>query len=331
MHAFRNASMYEQYRCSRGFFCICKTLQAGFRSSERIIYIVYTITGTDKTTNHPSDIFPSVIIDSVAGGKKMKRTLLAMLAGMVILGGCSSAAEQPQESEETAEETTVNTETEKEETLNAGETVGAWEINDEYYSQPVNEEDTARFETALAGLDGVGYIPVTIVADQLVSGRNYAYLALGTTVTQTPESHYYIVTVYEPLEGDPEVLNIARIRMDDIHTIEETAEDLLGGWHVIGSGKPGSLGPDGEAVLADALTETPFMGAVFMPVALLAIQVVAGMNYRFLCYGTVGVDGTGSDDRTNLYIVDVRRDEEGKTGVTDISLLDLPYYVTPAE
>ena len=74
---------------------------------------------------------------------------------------------------------------------------GAYALNEE----ALTSEDSDRMEKALEGLTGADYEPVVLLATQVVSGTNYKYLCLETTVTANPVSSWAVVTVYEDLDG----------------------------------------------------------------------------------------------------------------------------------
>ena len=88
--------------------------------------------------------------------------------------------------------------------------MGGWTDNTELNNM-LDAETNAVFDKAMEGLTGVGYEPVCLLATQLVSGTNYAILCKGTTVTAEPRTHLYVVTVYEDLQGNAELLNICGI------------------------------------------------------------------------------------------------------------------------
>ena len=54
--------------------------------------------------------------------------------------------------------------------------VGGWTVYEDNAPQLTSDEQKS-FEDALEGLTGVGYTPIQVLASQLVSGNNYAYLA----------------------------------------------------------------------------------------------------------------------------------------------------------
>ena len=83
--------------------------------------------------------------------------------------------------------------------------VGGWEMPED---KTVTPELKDMFDTAMEGLLGVTYEPLELVATQLVAGTNYMFYCNGTTVTNPPETKPYYVTIYQPLEGAPEILAI---------------------------------------------------------------------------------------------------------------------------
>jgi len=60
-------------------------------------------------------------------------------------------------------------------------------------------------DEAISSNIGVTLVPVTVLATQLVAGRNYRVLAYGETVTATPACDLYVVDVYETLDGKAEI------------------------------------------------------------------------------------------------------------------------------
>ena len=227
----------------------------------------------------------------------MKKLLKAGMAALLIcsMGACTKKEEPAPETADPVQEETAEPEL-------AGEAVGAWEVYKDAFGKNLTDDDTAHFEAAMEGLTGVGYTPVAVLARQVVSGENTAYLALGTTVTETPVTDFYVVVVYNNLQGGSEILSIKKIDLTDIKVTEEApAADLLGGWTVQGSGRPGSLTEESEAALMTALAN--FTGMQIMPVSLLGTQVVSGMNFRYLM---TGAPITGNEaEAEKVYLAEV--------------------------
>lgn len=199
--------------------------------------------------------------------------------------------------------------------------VGGWEIA-EVARQDLAEDEKAYFEKAMEVVLGEDYEPVCVIAKQLVSGMNYAYLAHRTTVSENPDSCFCVVTVYVNLDGEAELKSIADINIEDIHTSEEGNEQVFGGWEITDTGKPGTLG-SAEAQESFEKALEGLDGVGYNPVHLLASQLVNGVNYIALARGKV----VGSDAAPELYIVRWYAELDGSSTLTGIDKLDLKYYV----
>ena len=237
----------------------------------------------------------------------------ATLAASLILTGCANSTETAEPAEEKTEETT-----------GSGAVLGGWEAYTDY-AQLIAEDEKTYFEEATEKLLGVNYTPVQMLAKQVVSGTNYAYLAATETVTKDPVKGFAIVTVYVNLEGKAEVTNVAEIDINDIKVKDNIDDAKLGGWTVEDIGKVAGISEDGEAAFSKAIEG--FTGVGLKPIVLLATQTVSGKNYKFLCRGTT----VTADPVTSLYVTTVYQDTEGKCTITENQVFDLTAYVTPAE
>ena len=191
--------------------------------------------------------------------------------------------------------------------------VGGWEIA-EVAREDLDENEKEIFEKAMEPILGEDYEPVCVLATQLVSGTNYAYLARGTTVTAEPVSNFCIIKVYRDLQGHVELL--------DIKTREDTDDAVLGGWQVKDSGRPGTLG-SAEAQASFDKATADLVGVGYNPIQLLARQLVNGNNYIALVRGRA----FSVDDTPELYIMSWYEDLDGNSTVTEIRKFDLNYYV----
>lgn len=198
--------------------------------------------------------------------------------------------------------------------------VGGWQIA-EVSRTDLTDEEAEIFTKAMAEVLGETYESVCVLAEQVVSGKNYAYLARGTTVTPNPVSAYYIVKIYNDLNGNAKVQTISEINILEIQSTEETNQNLLGGWQITDSGRPGTLGSE-EAQSSFDKAMADVVGVIYNPIQLLASQVVNGTNYIALARGRV----TGADD-VALYVVSWYADLQGNSTVNEIKKLDLNYYV----
>ena len=199
--------------------------------------------------------------------------------------------------------------------------VGGWTTY-EKTSEMLGDDEKEVFAKGLEGLTGVGYEPIRVLAMQVVSGKNYAFLAKGTLVTAEPETDYYIITVYEDLDGKCEFKAINKIDVTNLETTTGKNEQLLGGWTVISGGKPGYFS---EEKIQDSFDKAvkDKKDMVFSPIQLLATQLVAGTNYLALCFGKV-TDGSDAD----VYFVRWYEDLQGNSTLDSVETCNLQYYIT---
>lgn len=198
---------------------------------------------------------------------------------------------------------------------------GGWSVNGEAAST-LTDEEAAIFESAIQELLGVSYTPVVVLATQLVAGTNYAFLCSGVTVIPNATPEWYVVTVYKDLKGNAAVISIEDIELDDIETLDnlDTAAKV-GAWKVAEPEEPAELPEKAQAAFEKAAEN--WVGVGFSPIALLGTQIVAGTNYKVLCYGTT----VTKDPVTSLYVIDIYEDLEGEAKITDAELFDLTEYI----
>ena len=198
---------------------------------------------------------------------------------------------------------------------------GGWSVNGEAAST-LTDEEAAIFESAIQGLLGVSYTPVAVLATQLVAGTNYAFLCSGVTVIPNATPEWYVVTVYQDLKGNTAVISIEDIELDDIDTLDnlDTAAKV-GAWKVAEPEEPAELPEKAQAAFEKASAN--WVGVGFSPIALLGTQIVAGTNYKVLCYGTT----VTKDPVTSLYVIDIYEDLNGEAKITDAELFDLTEYI----
>ena len=82
---------------------------------------------------------------------------------------------------------------------------GAWYT----IGKKTGPELSSGVQTALSNNTGLALVPTAVIAEQIVSGKNYRMLAYGTLVTAEPRTNLYVVDVYENNEGTAEITNIA--------------------------------------------------------------------------------------------------------------------------
>ena len=177
------------------------------------------------------------------------------------------------------------------------ETVGGWTVGDGV----LTEEAQAAFDKAMDSLVGVSYSPLVLLGTQGVSGTNYCVLCEASVVYPDAKPYYALVYVYENLQGETEILNIAALNLGDIaesgeiRNADAEAGQTLGGW---------TVDRDSKVEVDNAVMH-------------LASQLVSGTNHCVLCKGW-----TLSFVYENL---------EGKTEVTKTVDLDIAALSQPSE
>ena len=102
-------------------------------------------------------------------------------------------------------------------------------------------------------------------------------------------------------------------------TTETTENVVLGGW-TINANAVSLLTPEEAEVFQQAMSEV--VGSNYEPVAVIGQQVVAGMNYAYLCKATV----VYPDAQPEWKVVIIYKDLEGNasfTGANDLDITDL--------
>ena len=179
-----------------------------------------------------------------------------------------------------------------------GRISGGWTRSD---SVLITDEFKKTFEKAAEGVDGVELVPVAYLSSQVVAGTNHCVLCKATPVSSDVMTSYALVYIYEDLNGNAEITEIRG------SGVPAEYEELDGGW---GEYTDPALTDEAEQALKTAC-ET-LAGVEYTPVALLATQVVAGMNYRILCEAKATVP----DAESEYVIVDVAEALDGSAGIS---------------
>lgn len=171
----------------------------------------------------------------------------------------------------------------------------------------VTEEVRALLEKAQAGATGESYIPVAYLGSQVVAGLNHAILCRVTMAAPDAKETYAVVTVYEDLKGEAE---ITRVR--DFGKETNIREGLMGGWTQAES----PLVTEALRAIFEKALEG-LAGTAYEPLALVSSQVVAGMNYCFLCEAQLVYPGAQS----NYALVYIYADLNGGAEISEIVML----------
>lgn len=184
-------------------------------------------------------------------------------------------------------------------TPSKGDVVGGWTRAD---SPEITDDITKLLEKATKNLTGADYTPVAYVASQVVAGTNHCVLCKVAPVVPNASAKYALVYIYEDLEGNAEITKV----LDTEVSADYPEND--GGW---AAAQSPVMPEDATEALAKA-TET-LTGAEYTPVALLATQVVGGMNYRILCEAKASVP----NGEIYYVIVTVYSDLDGNAEITE--------------
>lgn len=182
----------------------------------------------------------------------------------------------------------------------AGEMTGGWNKAD---SPVITEELAELFSKAMGDLLGAEHVPVAYLAHQLVSGTNHLFLARSTMVTDNPTECYSLITIYEDLEGNTEILDITETG------VETNMNGMMGGWQQAES-------PEVTDDIAEAFSKAAekLLGVDYEPIAVLSRQVVSGTNYCILCESKV----VAPDTETEYSIAYLYVDLQGNSEITDV-------------
>ena len=87
-----------------------------------------------------------------------------------------------------------------------GPVTGGWTVAE---STEISAEEQEIFDKAMEGLVGVGYEPIAYIGSQVVAGLNHCYLCKAKVVYPGAETTLALVYIYQDLEGNAQITNIA--------------------------------------------------------------------------------------------------------------------------
>ena len=176
------------------------------------------------------------------------------------------------------------------------------------------------FDKAMVGITGVSYMPVALLAKQVVNGTNYVYLTYGTTITRTPKSAWYVITVHK--NGKKvSVKYINKMTPANVKTNSKPRKlkTLSGGLAIQPQiYQPAAL--SASAMRAFEKAAAKYTKYSLRPLGLLGYQTVSGKNYRVLCYGT-------AKNVKDIFVVTVYKKTNGTCEVSSCKALNLEHYV----
>lgn len=199
---------------------------------------------------------------------------------------------------------------------------GGWNIGIASGSE-LPESIKEAFDKAMAGLDGVAYEPVAYMGSQVVAGMNHAILCKATPVVPKAVTSLKMVIIYADLNGGAEVTSVADFNVGDFNTGELNGDMpqamRMGGWGV--SPEEACELTEGAAEAFEAAVEG-YEGCRIEPLAVVGSQIVAGMNYAYVCRFTTVSLNPASD----LKVIIVYRNLGGESVITAIEPLKISAY-----
>lgn len=194
--------------------------------------------------------------------------------------------------------------------------VGGWTVPTDVETI-IKADEKAIYDSA-SGAEASEQL-VALLATQVVSGMNYAFLGKD-------DAGWNVIVCYKSADGKTQVTSKKAIDPANLKTIESEGDagqskDVVGGWTVQVPESPATLPDDAQAAFTKALEG--YTGAGLNPIALLGTQVVSGMNYLVLCEGAPVVQ----DPKPELYAVVVYQDLQGNAQLASVEVLDFLYYI----
>lgn len=193
---------------------------------------------------------------------------------------------------------------------------GAWKLN-EKFNQQISDDDIKAFSKSMDTYNGFPLTPIVKLGTQVVSGQNMMFLCEDTTSTN--QRLLKVAIVYLDLEGNAIITKVVDFDIEDYVPKDEakTNENIAGGWSVNEELEAGKIDNDAKEAFDKALDGYASVG--YVPIELLGIQVVSGINYAYLCKGTTVTE----KPITSLSVLTVYKDTNGNSTINTICEIDL--------
>lgn len=195
--------------------------------------------------------------------------------------------------------------------------LGGWEVNSGKLSidDEANKDAKKAFEKATDGLEGYDYEPIAVLGRQVVEGTNYSILCKGTVIVPDAEPVYEIITVYEDLDGNAEIIGDKEIFSGN--------SDAQGGYAVNDGDVSFEKNKDVKAAFDKAIEYAAGINSLanpeYEPVAYLGKQTVSGFNYVAL----MRVIPVAQDAGPEFDLVTVYEDLDGNAEITDTKTVSI--------
>jgi len=238
---------------------------------------------------------------------------------MMMFTACGSGSEST-----TAGTSEPATDTTKE-TEDPGASEGGWVGSYTIVTQLLTDESKIAFNAAMKEYakenPGAELEPASLLAVQLVAGKNYTYVVKGENVTPGVKEGWYIVVVYQDLRGNAKVTHLNEINLSNLHTVTEVTAPM-GSWAIEQAGSDQALPEDVQSDF-DKAEKNQYDDISFQALALLGTRTNDGTDYMILCKGTIYQENPVNA----LYFVTLSVDTEGNAVITDAGLVNIIEYI----
>jgi len=164
--------------------------------------------------------------------------------------------------------------------------VGGWKTILTDSKVNLDDETTKIFNSAKKNYKKMELEPISLLAEQVVAGKNYMFLTVGYKSENPDNKKYKIVIVYNDLEGKSSITSVEDFNFTKFthKNINNISENLSGGWTVSSPGKLNMLS-DEEVQQIFEEENDKLEDISYNPIAIVGSQVVSGTNYAVLCFG----------------------------------------------
>lgn len=198
------------------------------------------------------------------------------------------------------------------------EITGGWKIllTDKELSMP--KEAKNAFLKATKDYKKLKLDLVALLGEQVVSGKNYVYLAKGYQEEKS-KSTYKIVIVYKDLKNNASITKVKNFDYTKYvnRNIKSNYEKTSGGWYIDSISEKNLLDKKVQAIFNEATAKLKKIK--YRPIATLGTQIVSGTNYAVLCYGSKDF----KDDPEAVYLITLYEDLKGNKDVISQSYVDI--------
>ena len=156
------------------------------------------------------------------------------------------------------------------------------------------------------------YQVVALLGKQVVAGTNYMFLCKD-------DNSYKVMVVYNNLENKASITSISDFDVTKYtnENISNNYGNLSGGWYVDVPSKGVMLDEKIQTAFDEATSK--ITGATYLPIGVLAHQMVSGTNYAVLCYGKLATQ----EENNGIYLLTLYEDLHNTREIVSIAYVDL--------